>query len=75
VTNGSNSSNPSGYPQWEVRNPFAALKPPVAIPASESTDASVRVPFTPMSPFRAKTGSDARIEGNENGVQLPVANA
>jgi len=28
-----------------------------------------------MSPFRANTGSDARIDGNENGVQLPVANA
>jgi len=57
-----------------VRKPLAALKPPVAIPASESTDASVRAPVTPMSPFRAKTGSEARIEGNEKGVQLPVAN-
>jgi len=28
-----------------------------------------------MSPDRANTDSEARIEGNENGVQLPVANA
>lgn len=75
VTNGSNSSNPASYPQCDVRNPFAALNPAVAMSASESTDASVGIPSTPMRPVSANTGREAIIDGNEKGVQFPVAKA
>jgi len=51
------------------------LKPPVAISLSARVAGRVGESSTPIRPLSAKTGREARIEGNEKGVQLPVANA
>jgi len=58
-----------------MRKPLATLNLPVVTSASESTDAGVGSPSTPMRPVSANTGCEVMIDENEKGVQFPVAKA